>query len=217
MGFPPGVQFGADSPLSPEGLHKWDEDEHLGYLSPWDMRVFTEWKQRAIAFGPLPVSEWECLALAQHHGLATRLLDWTWNPLVALFFAVSDDDQEEGAVYAWPSGSFVTGKRFAEVSHVMTYEPRPFDRRIAAQQGVFTYHPQPTAALEPAHIYVSANNPFGTNLVEIIVPAHTKTMVIRDLHVLGINKATLFPDLEGLSWDLNKTHRPQIFTVSGEQ
>lgn len=67
------------------------------YSGPDSERMLQEFKQRARPFlEQVPTNEFEWMFVAQHHGLPTRLLDWSTNALVALYFAAQGAPTHEG-------------------------------------------------------------------------------------------------------------------------
>ena len=96
------------------------------------------------------------------------------------------------------------------------YELPPFDRRMLQQAAVFTYHVEPTIPLEPQAV----NKPIGeigsarwtadpgaaktgTTLIEFIIAPKFNRTIRSGLSTFGIRYDTLFPDLDGLSRELN--------------
>lgn len=166
-----------------------------------DLWKFEEWMDKAIAFSNcLPGSFLEGLALAQHYGLATRLMDWSANPLVALYFACEAEPTEDGAVFGYANRRpRISNSEDADsITEVSIYHPRPIDRRIVAQSGMFSYHPI------PHEVFSSREH---ESLIRYVIMGGRKDLILDNLSDLGISRITLFPDLEGLSFHLNRDTR----------
>ena len=156
----------------------------------------------------LPVSDsspLDLLVLAQHSGLKTRLLDWTSNPLAALWFACVDRNEGDVFVYALGADSLraedVYIKDPFERTETRIFQPRLNNARLIAQHGWFTLHPY----LSEAKRFVSldVNPETKDKLTEFRIPAASREELLRSLARHGISRRTLFPDLQGLCEHLN--------------
>ena len=179
--------------LIPGIARGWKEQLDITSLETTFLRKF---KDQSIAYlNPLPSSDWEWLMLAQHHGMQTRLLDWTENPLVALYFTCEKEFEDDGRVYRISDvptlNSSIYSNPFA-VPQDFVIRPPHILPRIAAQSALFTVSSNPVKPLE-----------FGDSYHKIIIQASQKKYILSELDRYGINSATLFPGLDGISKKLS--------------
>lgn len=171
------------------------------YAGVDDQKVFEAWKRQAVEYiTARPQSNWEWLAVAQHHGLATRLLDWTTNPLNACFFAVREKHAGDAIVFAAQFKYTVASESNNPLTHrnLSVFRPHRVVPRITRQGGLFTVHPEPTVPLEPGTADV-------IDLHRIVISADYRDALLSELSYYGVNASSLFPDLDGLSSFVNWT------------
>lgn len=195
---------------------KADLEEHL-------LRTFARYSRPYLA-SPVE-NEWELLVHAQHHGLPTRLLDWSYSPLIAAHFATIDD-LRGGDRVIWRLDWHVVHRRFsipmlarstqdvgkavADDEPITPWDlmngsmPREFacmvdppsvHPRIQAQGAVFTICSDKTQSFD-AFLF---RHGIGDALMRLVIPTSSVRHVRDQLDLAGIDERLLYPDLDGVA------------------
>jgi hypothetical protein len=178
---------------------------------------------------PETVLEW--LALIQHHGGPTRLIDFTRSPLVAAFFALSEETAAEtSAIWAineWGCHRRAV-KRIREVDSeyswlqehhaidraiearlltrpptrfVAPVQPSRLNARMVLQQGLFICLGDPGTDVL-GNLNPEVSDEDPLQIVKIELPHGARNEALHSLRRMNISRETLFPGLDGLAQSL---------------
>lgn len=166
------------------------------------------------------------LAKAQHHGLPTRLLDWTILPLVAVYFAVSSvlkywgsyEQQSDVQRYNGDMGVWkLDAKRLNEgdSSFVAIAAPGATSINIAAQRGCFTYS-QAGIDSRLSDLEMDNDEAAAACLEKYTIPAFYAEEIYALCMRYGITGATLFPGPDGAAKEAVEKANARLFRTRYE-
>lgn len=169
-------------------------------------------------------SRLDLMVVAQHHGLPTRLLDWTESPLYALFFAVENlNINTDACVYEYLPDNFgsyegiAVEDNFKSESQYNFVSPRHINERVKAQSGYFTLHPlYKKLEIKSLDVLISDRG-YNNELRRIVIPYECKQRIKKELDKLNVNHFSIYPDLDGLAQKLKQDFSEMPLLPKGQQ
>ncbi len=175
-----------------------------------EINLLDRFHRIAAAYLDKDLNPWDLLFYARHHGLPVRILDWTSNPLVALYFSAEYKEKAatgvDGSLWVCflnnkpplkPHTSDDKNRDPSKVQGIRLIYPTHACTRVNAQEGVFSLHGNPWAPLEDFAKKYRGKQSNIKALIKLKIPADNKINIFDELDRFGVSQRTIFPDLDG--------------------
>jgi len=212
-------------------LYRHASKTKIEEISILEAELTTRFVQRSLPFLERPLTDdWDKLFLMQHYGVPTRLLDWTENPFVGIYFALAGSEESKRSdVSLWMCDPIAWNR--AALDHLSykggildesnqllrSYAPgTPVSQmpmhpimiygtynspRIVAQRGGFALFGQGIEAMEKVH---ELDNFPSEVLKKIVINKEHVGEIRESLFRKGFTESVVFPDLDGLAKEIRR-------------
>ena len=215
-------------------LYRHPTTTNPGDLLSLEARMLERFRQRSLPFHDRRLDDdWECLFFMQHFGVPTRLLDWSENPFIALFFAITSAEKtaakykQDAAVWILDPSAW----NRAALAHI-TYNSGPLSPKQDALNGHKPGTDLSVMNRFPVALFGTHNSPrivaqrgvftiFGKEvtsmedcyrdesfpqecLEKVTIPVNAISKLLNELTLLGYTDSVVYPDLPGLALELKR-------------
>jgi hypothetical protein len=178
-------------------------------LITYEQEILEQFKRRSYSSLKIePKNNWEWLAIAQHHGLPTRLLDWTLSPLIAAYFAtkpeinslsgqINDCCESGSAIFSLHCCEYIDIEKDKDpfkYEGIGIFYPPQVSNRITGQSGIFSISNEPTKEFS-----IEYDKRFPDDIIKYEFDKEVSKEIQRGLFFLGVREDSIFPDLDGFT------------------